>query len=73
MFWNLFSLQVKGVVVHNGHFHAPAVLPPGERTSCNHWILIRLGEPLSRPGRLKEEKILEPTGTRTPTPWSSNP
>jgi hypothetical protein len=33
----------------------------------------RLGGPQSRSGRSGEEKILEPTGTRTPTPRSSSP
>jgi hypothetical protein len=32
----------------------------------------RLGEPQSRSGRRGEEKILDPTGTRTPTPRSSS-
>jgi hypothetical protein len=32
----------------------------------------RLGGPESRSGR-REEKILDPTGTRTPTPRSSSP
>jgi hypothetical protein len=33
----------------------------------------RLGGPQSRSGRLGEEKILDPAGTRTPTPRSSSP
>jgi hypothetical protein len=33
----------------------------------------RLGGPQSRSGRRGEDKILVPTGTRTPTPWSSSP
>jgi hypothetical protein len=33
----------------------------------------RLGEPQSRSGRFGEEKILDPIGTRTPTPQSSSP
>jgi hypothetical protein len=32
-----------------------------------------LGEPQGRPGRHGEVKILAPTGTQTPTPWSSIP
>jgi hypothetical protein len=32
-----------------------------------------LGGPQSRPGRRWEEKILDPTGIPTPTPWSSSP
>jgi hypothetical protein len=34
---------------------------------------MRLGGPQSRSGRFGEEKILDPTGTRTPTPQSSSP
>jgi hypothetical protein len=33
----------------------------------------RLGGPHSRSGRFGEERILDPTGTRTPTPRSSSP
>jgi hypothetical protein len=33
----------------------------------------RLGGPQSRSGQFGEEKILGPTGTRTPTPQSSSP
>jgi hypothetical protein len=33
----------------------------------------RLSEPQSRSGRFGEEKILDPTGTRTPNPQSSSP
>jgi hypothetical protein len=33
----------------------------------------RLGWPQNRSGRLAEEKILGPVGTRTPNPWSSSP
>jgi hypothetical protein len=33
----------------------------------------RLGVPQSRSGRRGEEEILDPTGTRTPTPLSSSP
>jgi hypothetical protein len=33
----------------------------------------RLGEPQNRSGRRREEKIFDPTGTRTPTPRSSSP
>jgi hypothetical protein len=32
----------------------------------------RLGGPQSRSGRLGEQKTLDPTGTRTPTPRSSS-
>jgi hypothetical protein len=33
----------------------------------------RLGGPHSRSGSCGEETILDPTGTRTPNPWSSSP
>jgi hypothetical protein len=33
----------------------------------------RLGGPQSRSGKREEEKILDPTGSQTPTPWSSSP
>jgi hypothetical protein len=33
----------------------------------------RLGGPQSRSGQFGEEKILDPTGIRTPTPRSSSP
>jgi hypothetical protein len=33
----------------------------------------KLSGPQSRSGRHGEVKILYPTGTRTPTPWSSSP
>jgi hypothetical protein len=33
----------------------------------------RLGGPQSQSGRFGEEKILDPTGTQTPTPQSSSP
>jgi hypothetical protein len=38
--------------------------PPGRFTLGDR----RLGGPQSRSGRRGEEKILDPTGTRTPTP-----
>jgi hypothetical protein len=44
---------------------------PGERTPDTHWI--RGGRPQSRPGLRGEEKILDPTGTGTPTPSSAQP
>jgi hypothetical protein len=49
----------------SGQLHAPAVLPPGKEPR-------RFGGPQSQSGQFGEEKILEPTGTRTPTPQSSN-
>jgi hypothetical protein len=43
----------------------PGPLTPGERAHGTHWIGGRV-DPRA------EEKILDPTGTRTPTPqWSS--
>jgi hypothetical protein len=44
--------------------HAPAALPPGERAPGTHWIRGWVGH-CSRSGRRGEEKILDPTGTRT--------
>jgi hypothetical protein len=55
----------------SGELHAPAALPPGEEP--RYPLDRRLGGPQSRPGRHEEEKILDPTWTRTPTPQSSNP
>jgi hypothetical protein len=45
---------------------------PGRFTSGPHWIG-RLGGPQIRFGRPGEEKVIEPAGTRTPTPPSSSP
>jgi hypothetical protein len=39
----------------------------------HHPLDRRLGGPQSRSGQRWEEKILEPTGTRNPTPQSSSP
>jgi hypothetical protein len=50
----------------SGQLHAPAALPPGKRVP-QYPLDRRLGGPQSRSGRLEEEKILDPTGTRTPT------
>jgi hypothetical protein len=49
----------------NGQLHAPAVLPraKGPRYPLDR----RLGGPQSRSGLFGEVKILDPTGTRTPT------
>jgi hypothetical protein len=56
----------------SGQLHAPAALPPGGKRP--RYSLDRgLGGPQSRSGRRGEEKILDPTGTRTPTPRSSSP
>jgi hypothetical protein len=43
------------------------------RKRRRHPLDRRLGGPKSRSGRRGEVKILDPTGTRTPTPWSSSP
>jgi hypothetical protein len=53
----------------SGQLHALAALPSGGK--CPRYPLdSRLGGPQSRSGRCGEEKILDPTGTRTPTPRS---
>jgi hypothetical protein len=49
----------------------PRPLYPREK-SPRYPLDRRLGGPQSRSGRPGEEKILGPTGTRTPTPLSSN-
>jgi hypothetical protein len=47
--------------------------PPYPRGKIPRYPFHRmLGGPQSRSGRHGEEKILYPTGTRTPTPWSSS-
>jgi hypothetical protein len=48
----------------SGQFHEPTALPPGKSPQypLDRW----LGGPQSLPGRLGEEIILDPTGTRTP-------
>jgi hypothetical protein len=47
----------------NRQFHAPASLPTGKEPLV--YVGKRLGGPQSRPGRYGEQKILDPTGTRT--------
>jgi hypothetical protein len=54
----------------SGQLHAPAALPPGK--SLRYPSNKRRGEPQSRSGLHVEEKILDPTGTSTPTPRSSS-
>jgi hypothetical protein len=54
----------------SGQLHAPAALPRGRNPQ--YPLDLRLGGPQSRSGRYGEEKILDPTGTRTPTPRSSS-
>jgi hypothetical protein len=51
--------------------HAPAALSLGK--SPQYPLERMLGGPQNRSGRHGEEKILDPTGTRTPTPRSSSP
>jgi hypothetical protein len=48
----------------------PGRFTPGERASGTHWIG---GWVDLRAGLDDVEKILDPTGTRTPTPQSSSP
>jgi hypothetical protein len=43
---------------------------PGESAPGTHWIE---GWVSPRAGLDDVENILDPTGTRTPTPWSSSP
>jgi hypothetical protein len=53
----------------SGQLHAPAALPPGKEPPVS--IGQEVGGPQSRSGGRGEEKILDRTGTRTPTPRSS--
>jgi hypothetical protein len=55
----------------SGQLHALTALPLGKEP--RYPLNRRLGGPQSRFGRLGEDKILDPTGTRTPTPPPSNP
>jgi hypothetical protein len=55
----------------SGQLHAPAAYSRGKRPL--YPLTRRLGGPQSRPGRRGEEKILDTTGTRTPTPRPSSP
>jgi hypothetical protein len=55
----------------SGQLHAPAALPPGKEP--RYPLDRRLGGPQSRSGRFGEEKILDPTGTRTPNPLVVQP
>jgi hypothetical protein len=54
-----------------GQLHAPADFAPGK--DPRYPLDRRLSGPESPSGRHGEVKILAPTGTRTPTPWSSSP
>jgi hypothetical protein len=55
----------------SGQLHAPAALP--RERSLLYPLNRRLGGPQSQSERRYEEKILDPTGPRTPTPRSSRP
>jgi hypothetical protein len=63
----LTSALVGGVISFT-----PRPLYP-RRKSLRYPLDMRLGGPQSRSGRRAEEKILDPTGTRTPTPRPSSP
>jgi hypothetical protein len=49
----------------------PGRFTPRERAPGTHWIGGQVG-PQSQSGQHGEEKILDPTGTRSPTPWLSS-
>jgi hypothetical protein len=68
MYRSMFSWPTNQLEV-SGQFHALAALPPG--IHLLYPLDGRLGGPKSRSGRYGEKKILDPTGTRTPTPRSS--
>jgi hypothetical protein len=55
----------------SGQLQDPAALPPKKEPQCP--LDRRFGGPQSRSGRPGEDKIVDPTGTRTPTPRSSSP
>jgi hypothetical protein len=50
----------------------PGRFTSGESTPYTHWIGGWVG-PRTGLGDVKKRKILDPTGTRTPTPLSSGP
>jgi hypothetical protein len=54
----------------SGQIHDPAALATGGKKP-RYQLDRRLGEPQSRSDRYGEVKILDPTGTRNPTPRSS--
>jgi hypothetical protein len=54
-----------------GQLHAKAALPPWKAPL--YPLDRRLGELQNRCGRRGKQKILDPTGTRTPNPLSSSP
>jgi hypothetical protein len=55
----------------SGQLHAPVALSPGKNSL--YTLDRRLGRPQSQSGRQGEEKIVDATGTRTPTPPLSSP
>jgi hypothetical protein len=55
----------------SGQLDAPAAL--FREKSSLYPVDRRRGGPQSRSRRGGEDKIIDPTGTRTPTPWSSSP
>jgi hypothetical protein len=55
----------------SGQLHAPAALPP--RKAAQYTLDRRLSGLQTPSGRYGEVKILDPTGTRTPTPRSFSP
>jgi hypothetical protein len=66
MYSSIFS-WLRHYLEVSGQLHASAALLPRGR-SLRYTLDWRLGEPPS-----PQEKILDPTGTRTPTPRSSSP
>jgi hypothetical protein len=76
---NHYTMKAYGGVVVWLHIFLTLALVAGEWSALplgkKPWYTLgrRLGEPQSRPGRRGEEKILDPTGTQTPTPQLSSP
>jgi hypothetical protein len=56
----------------SGQLHTPAALSPGKEAQVPN-VHRRQAGPQSQSGRRGEEKILDPSGTATPTPRSSSP
>jgi hypothetical protein len=59
-----------GTTSLSGQLHVSAALPPGKLSW--YWLDRRLDGPQNRSGHCGEKKILDPTGSRTPTPLSSS-